>query len=88
LGDSAGTGLEEAPAGSGLEAAQVDEDGAPLALGKLCAPLGLGGFRSSGAASLVLGVGGLIAFGDSPPTGALLVEDSRLISLVILHRGS
>jgi hypothetical protein len=33
-----------------------------------CAPSGLMGFKDSCTASLVLGIEGLVAFGDSPPT--------------------
>jgi hypothetical protein len=54
--------------------------GAPLAPGELCAPPGLMGFGDSSAVSLLLGVGGLFAFGDSPPTGAFLVEELGIIS--------
>jgi hypothetical protein len=42
-------------------------------------PPGLRGFRDSYIVSSVLEVGGLVTFKDSPPTGALLVEESRLI---------
>jgi hypothetical protein len=76
------------PVGSGFKAAQVGKDGAPLAPGELCAPPGLMGFGDSSAVSLLLGVGGLFAFGDSPPTGAFLVEELGIISRGTLHRGS
>jgi hypothetical protein len=77
LGDSTGSRLGKAPVGLGLVAASVDEDGAPLAPGELGAPPG---FMGSSAVSLLLGVRGLFAFGDSLPIGALLVEEFGLIS--------
>jgi hypothetical protein len=80
LGDSAGSRPVEAPIGLGLKAARVNEGGAPPALGEPCAPLGLEGFGDFNAVSTVLGVRGLLTFGDSLPTGALLVEESGLIS--------
>jgi hypothetical protein len=80
LGDSADSGPEEAPVELRLKAAQEGEDGAPPALGEFCVPLGFRGFRDFCVVSSVLGVGGLVTFEDSPATGALLVEESRLIS--------
>jgi hypothetical protein len=79
LGNSCGSGLEEALAGLGLEVARRGEDIAPPAPGEFCVPPRLGGFRDSCAVSLVLRVGGLVTIGDSPPTRALLVEESGLI---------
>jgi hypothetical protein len=78
LGDLNGSGLEEAPAGSRHRAARADKDGAPPVLGELFAPPELGGFRDSGAISLVLGVEGLFTFWDSPPTRALCTEVHEL----------
>jgi hypothetical protein len=69
LGGSVGFGLEEAPVGLELGATRVGEVGAPPTPGESCAPSGLEGFRDSCAVSSTLGVGGLVTFGDSPPTG-------------------
>jgi hypothetical protein len=44
------------------------------------APSGLGGFRGYCAVASALGVGGLVAFGDSSLTLALFVEESGLMS--------
>jgi hypothetical protein len=63
----------------GLEAAQGLKDEAPPALRDFCVAPGLMGFIDSCTVSSALGVGGLVAFGDSLPTGTLLVEESGLI---------
>jgi hypothetical protein len=70
----------EAPIGLGRKAARVNEGGAPPAPGEPCAPLGLEGFGDFDVVSTVLAVGGLLTFGDSLSTEALLVEESGLIS--------
>jgi hypothetical protein len=88
LGDSVGSGPEETPAGLELEAAWVGEVRAPPAPRESCVPSGLMDFEDSCVVSLALGVGGLVAFRDLPPTGELLVEESGLISWGTLHRGS
>jgi hypothetical protein len=46
----------------GPEAAWEGEDGAPLALGELCVPLGLRGFRDSSTVLSAWGLGGLSTF--------------------------
>jgi hypothetical protein len=70
------------------EEAQVGEGGAPLVLGEPHASFGLGGFGGSSTVFSALGLRGLSTFGDSPPTGALFVEESGLMSRGTLHRGS
>jgi hypothetical protein len=80
LGDLAGIEPVEALTGFGLGAALADGEGASPAPGEHCAPPGLGAFEDLGTIFLVLGVGGLSIFGDSPLIGTLLVEESGLIS--------
>jgi hypothetical protein len=83
-----GSGLEEAPEGLAHGAAWEGDVRAPPTPEEFGAPYGLGGVRGSCIVSSALGVGGLVAFGDSSPTGALFVEESRLMSWGTLHIGS
>jgi hypothetical protein len=86
-GDSVGSKPEKVPAALEHGAAWVGKVGAPPTPEEFCVPSQLVGFRDSCAVSSTLGVGVLVTFGDSPPTEALLVEESGLISWGTLHRG-
>jgi hypothetical protein len=87
LGNEAGFGLGEKPAASWLELAWDGEVGAPSALAGLCAPIGLGIFEGSSIGFLVLGLGGLSTFRDSPSTQTLFAVESWFMSRGTLHRG-
>jgi hypothetical protein len=86
LGDSAGSRLGGALAELGPRAA-FKGNGEPLALGELCMPPRLGGFKDSGTIFLTLEVGGLLTFGGSPPICTPCTEESGLISLGTLCKG-
>jgi hypothetical protein len=86
LGNSAVLGLNGVPIGFEFGVSLVEEAGVGAGLGEICVPLELRGTEDLGAALAASQVGGLSAFGDSPPGWESSARASSSTSCGFLHK--